>query len=603
MKKILCVVMSVILCISALYVPCSAAASSPVAAVNESADYPLIIIPGINHSVSYLADEDGSVHINSKGEEVSGGLLLIDSDGLIARILLYALVPVLCAVIFQTDAGVYNAAYRASCELFKLQSCNTDGTAKYNLGTYSYDCPMSGYDEETRDWFYRMLPIQKVTDKIGEDNVYLYTFPLVGDPMESGRKLFDYVEMVKKQKKVDKVNLATVSLGGTILTAYASMKEDWSDIGQIINVVSCLNGSDIFADFYAREWNLDAEFLYGDYLRGIFAQNSGSEALGSLINIAVRIFPKRAVYALLSGFFSGVLDCLFINDAQFWAMMPAQRYDELRERYLSGDEYDVLRAKTDAFQNARLTLRENLSKAHSQGVLINNICGSDLTYSDGDYNFLGIVASCSDCNSDGIVPVYSASLGATAVPAGTTFSDEYLAKADPKYISDLKSVDASTCLFPDNVWFFQKQHHEVGRNDAVMELLTRIASGEITDVYSDPEFPQFMGTRYTKNFTRWLFPESEKVFANEDGIYTAEQIAQVKEAYDEAVLLLSDYSVNTARQDELDRAEQKLTDVLVEVGAKKKAEDSGKFMRIIEKPLRIADDILFYIFRDNGYFE
>lgn len=599
MKKTLCIFLSVVLCISALIVPCSAGAAG---AKGNAADYPLIIIPGINHSVSYLANDDGTPYVNGDGQEVSGGLLLVDSEGLILKIILTALVPIVAAVVFQNDCGVYNAAYKVSCELFKLQSCNTDGTAKYNLKTYSYDYPMSDYDKETKEWFYRMLPIQKVTDKTGEDNVYLYTFPLVGDPMESGRGLFDYVEMVKRQKNVDRVNLATVSLGGTILTAYASMKEDWSDIGQIINVVSCLNGSDIFADFYAREWNLDADFLYGDYLRGIFAQSTGSEAVGSLINIAVRIFPKKAVYSLLSGFFSGVLDCLFINDAQFWAMMPAQRYDALREKYLSGNEYDTLRTKTDAFQNARLTLCDNLTEAHRQGVLVNNICGSDLTYSDGDYNFLGIVASCAECNSDGIVPVYSASLGATTVPAGTTFSDEYLANADPQYISDLKSIDASTCLFPDNVWFFQRQHHEVGRNDAVMELLSRIATGEITDVHSSPEFPQFMGTRYTKNFTRWLFPEAEGVIANEDGKYTDEQIAQVKQAYDEAYALLSDYSVNDSEQERIDAAEKKLTDILVEIGAKKAAE-SNNFLKIIEKPLRVVDNVLFFFYRDNGYFE
>lgn len=606
-KKITALIIAVIMLTAAIPFTAFAADEKEIPAnlISEAPEYdgyPLIILPGINHSVSYLANDDGTPYLNSKGERISGGVVLVDTDGLVGKLIKKLLWPLLSSLILQCDNKLSDAAYDVVCDLLKLQSCDKEGNQIYNLKTDYYDYPVSNMDTETKKWFYSMLPIQKVTAKIGEDNVYLFTFPLVGDPMESAESLKDYIQMVKEQKNVDKVNIATVSLGGTILTSYAEITDDWSDINQIINVVSCLNGSDIFADFYARKWNLDADFLYRDYLRQIFNQNNGSPLLGSLLNMVIRIFSKDTVYALLTGAFSGVLDSLFINDAQFWAMMPKERYDELSQRYLSDASYSVLKERTDKFQQARINLVDNLKEAEKQGVPVNSICGSDLTYSDYDYNFLGIVASTATCNSDGIVPVYSASMGATTVPTGTEFDGEYLSKADSKYISTYKSIDASTCAFPDNVWFFQKQHHEVGTNEQVMELLSRIVTGEITDINSNPDFSQFLFSRKTKMLTRWLFNDAEKVFANAEGKYTDSQIAKVKTAYDNAKAVLADYTNTPDAQVKIDKATEDMVNVLDEIGARDKEKESA-VEPIANKAITGIDNAVFSIYGDNGYWD
>ncbi len=36
-----------------------------------------------------------------------------------------------------------------------------------------------------KDWLYRMIPLQNVEKEYGGDHIYLYTFNLVGDPIES----------------------------------------------------------------------------------------------------------------------------------------------------------------------------------------------------------------------------------------------------------------------------------------------------------------------------------------------------------------------------------------------------------------------------------
>lgn len=587
---------------------CVGAQSDTAVTQTSSPVYPLIILPGINHSVSYVANEDGTVALNDDGKELSGGLLIIDTAGLAGKLIKKLLWPLLSTLFLQFDNGLSSAAYDVVCDLFSTQASDKNGVQIENLKTDFYDYPVSGMDEETKDWFYRMLPMKKVSEKIGEENVYLYTFPLIGDPMVSGQGLVDYIELVKKQRNVDKVNIATVSLGGTILTSYADIIDgDWSNVNAIINVVSLHDGTDVIADFYAREWNLSDEYLYSQYAKNLMKQSNGTSTLGCLINVAIRLFSRKTVERLLTGAYDGVLDTLLVNAPQFWAMIPSHRYDELAERYLSGEEYAVLRAKTDAFQKARLDLEENLLAASEQGVSINNICGSNLDYDDGEYGFLGIVASTATCNSDGIIPVYSSSMGATCVPVTETFDDAYLEaarlKGTAKYISPTKNIDASTCLFPDNVWFFVGQHHEIGTNDVAIELLSRIITGEVTDVNSSELFPQYNGFRNTKRLTRWYFDDAQTVMENEDGKYTDEQIAQVQKAYDEANALLSSYTLGENAQQEADAVMDALEDALVNTGIREKSKGVQGYETLIEKIAETFDGVILRIFKGNGFFD
>ena len=61
---------------------------------------------------------------------------------------------------------------------------------------------------------------------------------------------------------------------------------------------------------------------------------------------------------------------------------------------------------------------------------------------------------------DAVIETSSSSLGAVTAPLGDYFSDEYLADKDMKYISPDKTIDASTCLFPEKTWFIKGVLHE-----------------------------------------------------------------------------------------------------------------------------------------------
>ena len=574
--------------------------------------YPTVIIPGISQSISYLADENGDPAVNSNGEELSGGLLILDSTQILPAVVNNLAAPLATSLITQTDAegklseGVYNTVM----QLFAIQSSDKTGKPINNLKTISYvkedgvtPASVAEMTQDDRDYFYRMIPMTSIKDEVGEDNLYLYAFPLIGNPMESAEGLDDYIQGVKAAKGVDKVNIVTISLGGTILTAYLENLKGtgYPDVNRVVNVVSCLQGTDVMGDFYLRNWNLEDEFFFHEYIPMILEETSGNAALGYLINIALKIFPKEVVYTILTAAVDGILDSLMLNCPQFWAMIPADRFDDAKEKYnfiWEDSEYSELASKIDAFHTAALNLDENLTELMDDGKLVHNVVGYGLDYSAQDYCFFAAMKSSLTTNSDAIIDIDSTSLGATYAPAGEILPDEVLF-ADGAIISPDGSVDVSTCLFPENVWLFEGQHHEVGRNDVVITLIGKLITGEIKSVNDMSDvYPQFNGNRNTKNITRWYLEEAEEVlFAEDQSMYAAEDIVELQAAYDEAQALLQNTICDPA---EAEAVSDRLLNALRRVGQEGEAEDET-MMNILGAIAKFVDDTIYKVFGGNGF--
>ncbi len=509
--------------------------------VDDDTVYPTIILPGISQSISYVADENGEPAKAENGAELSGGLLIIDTSNLASIILKNLAFPLVKALITQKDEdkSFQNAVAKTISEVFSVQASDNEGNPVNNLKTVEYRSSVEDMSQDDKDYFYRMIPMKHLTEGItdattGEyssepildaDLLYLYAFPLIGDPMESARGLDEYIQFVKEDTGASKVNIVTVSLGGTILTAYMELMAGtgYTDINKIVNVVSCLQGTDVMGDFYEREFKINApehpeyeEFFFNDFLPMVMEQNADSKTIGYLINIALKIFSKEVVYSLLSGAVDGIIDTLMLRCPQFWAMIPTDRYEDVKAKYNflweDADTYGVLTAKLDAFQNARLNLVDNLKEFNTTGDKVSNVAGYNLSYAEQDYNFFGAMRSSDVTNSDGIIDVDSTTLGATYAKAGSVL-------ASGARLSPDGSVDASTCAFPDNVWFFNEQYHEVGRNDVVLTLVGKILVGDIKSVNDDPDnFPQFNGNRNTRNITRWRLGDAEKIITTYDEV-------------------------------------------------------------------------------------
>ena len=505
---------------------------------------PVVILPGINHSPTYLYNEDNTPYLDADGNQVGGTLLILELSKLWGT--LPALVgSLLGTLLLQHNTGLDKAAYKAASAAFWVQKCDEEGNHINNLQTQRWYHPISEMTEDDKDWLYRMIPLQAVEKEYGGDHIYLYTFNLVGDPMKSADELDEYIEMVKEQTGHKKVKLLPVSLGGTILTAYLDAYGH-GDIDEIINVVACLDGTDIVADMFDRKWNLADEYLYHEFIPPILGEDA---TLGYLINCVLHILPRSGVDAILSGAVSAVLDTMMINCPQIWAMIPSYRYDALAARYLT--DKPVLKAKTDRFQQARLNLKQNILDAVADGVDVNSIAGANLSFGEQDYTFFAIVESADTYNTDGIINLTSTTLGATGAPKGKTLDDitvdgkKYCTKSNHNHVSPDNKVDVSTALLPENTWIFLDQHHEVGNNDVVLNLVGHILMDRVDDVNDNPEkYPQFNYSANSKYIRRWRIPEAKDLLeaADKGEVVLAdgdreELVAAIEEG--EAVLELS----------------------------------------------------------------
>ncbi len=522
MKNTIKRIVSVVLC-AAILVSCGAAGAY--ASTDLKTDCggncdrsPVIILPGINHSPTYLYNEDNTPYLDADGNHVGGTLLILELSKLWGT-LPGLVISLLATIGLQHSVGLEQAAYKAASAAFWVQECDNNGNHINNLQTQRWNHPISEMTPDDKDWLYRMIPLQAVEKEIGGDHIYLFTFNLVGDPMKSAEELDAYIEMVKKQTGHDKVTLLPVSLGGTILTAYLD-KYGHEKIDEIVNAVACLDGTDIVADMLDRKWNLADDYLYHEFIPPILGDDA---ALGYLINCVLHILPRSGVDAILTGAVSAVLDKMMINCPQIWAMIPSYRYDALAERYLNDPAKAELRIKTDLFQTARLNLKKNILAAVEDGVKVNTIAGANLSFGEQDYTFFGIVDSAHKYNSDGIINLASTTLGATGAPAGKTLDDigyeknTYCTNPDHNHISPDNKVDVSTSILPENTWIFLDQHHEVGNNDVVLNLVKAILTGEVTSVNDDPEtYPQFNGSCNTKYIRRWRLPEAKDLLEAAD---------------------------------------------------------------------------------------
>lgn len=541
---------------------------------------PLIVLPGINHSPTYLYDENDKPVMDSKGEKQIGGtLLILNTDDLLKKILPKALFSLLATIATQHNIMLDKVAYEAAATAFSIQKCDDEGNYVNNLKTQRWNYPLSQMTEDEVNWVYRMVPMQRIVDIIGADHTYFYTFNLVGDPMQSAKELDEYIDMVKKQTGHDKVDLLPVSLGGTILTAYLDAYGH-KDINSIVGVVACLNGTDIVADMMARDFNISDEYLHHEYIPTILKESNGRGTLGYLINCILHILPQAGFNALLTGAMSGLLDTMVLNCPQMWAMIPSYRYDALASRYLSAKP--VLKAKTDRFQQARLNLKQNILDAVADGVKVNFISGSGLAFGEEMYTFFSIMSSSGKVNSDGIINLSSTALGTTGTVGGATIAKQAHDNPDYpgySYLSPDGTIDISTAVLPDNTWVFLKQYHEVGNNDVVLNLAKALLLGEIENVHSNPaKYPQYNYFCNTKTLRRWRINDGKEALKKTD--LSEEDRAEIVAAIAQAEAVLE---MTVADQTAVEAAQARLDTILYKVGQLTPPKEESKLAPGLEK--------------------
>ena len=553
-KRAICIVLALIMMLPVTAFAAETENTTYVA--DYDTETPVIIVHGMSQNNTYLVDENGEWVPDETGY-VTGWPLEIDVMPLIQR----ALPNMLLSIVTRRNMGLTEAMYEGTYNALSLIEKDNDGKYINNIEVPCYEMPMSELPEDVREEYYTFLPIQELSEIIGEDDVYYFGYDSLGDVMYETEKLHHYIHDVVLPKSPNgQVKLCHISLGGTIAINYLeTYPEDYELIKKMVFVIPAIDGSDIIGDLYTGNLSVfyDDNTLYEDLLVTLLGETS----LAYLLNIVLRILPDDVLKEALSGLANGLVDVAALRSTMIWALCPTAYYEEARSMWLE-DNADLagILEDVDYFMNARANFEENLFALRDTGCEVFNLACYDM-------NLFPICKEYRTKNADRVIHAASPAMGATFADLGTTLGEDYEAVGtycnDPSHnhLSPDGVVDATTGLLPCTTWYFKAQAHEqLPENDVALKLAIRAMTDDnMKDVYSNPAYPQFNEGRLTYNARNNIIAWNN---ADKNGI-SAEKVAAVEAGVEKIEKLLGETIVSQA---EWNAADAELEKALVDAG-------------------------------------
>lgn len=540
---------------------------------------PTIVIPGIGQSNVWLLDDDGNYVLDDDGDKINCFPGYFDTTSIVLKVL----GPLLLSLLTQHDIGLSKALQQVVRDGFAVNMCDDNGNNTGNFEVEKYPYSVAECSEYEKNEIFGAIPLRDYAKQVGEDHLYFFAYNSFGNHVDAVNELYAFIQTVKAETGHSKVNIVPISMGGSIANGLLEYyPEVMNDLNKVVYIVPALNGSTIVGDALAK----DVTFFDADYLYNGFLETLMDESDARLVEVLLRIFPDEVLMNVLSNVVDVLAEEVFAKNTSMWALTPKEYYPELSKKYLSSPERAQLKAQTDKYYQAQLHSLDNIQKLVDNGVQVFNLV-------DYDYPLYQIGNSCNDENGDGIIQLSSTSMGAYAAKVGETLPDGYVqagtycSDPDHNHISPDRVVDASTGLLPDTTFYFDGQDHEkTARNDIIIKLATKLlATNEITDVYSSPDFPQFNVGRDTRKVSSLLSQAKSVDVSSLDAAVAAELNAAIAQA--EAML-----SSTVGFEGDAKQAEEKLQNALVAAGARQAEED--------EESSDTAEKISLWLFENFG---
>ncbi len=475
LKRLLSVLLAVLLLLSCMGVSFAAGKKD-----SKTEKTPIVLIPGFGQSETAVYDDDGTYLGNINSFTLPG----LDNVGAIVK---KVLLPVLASATTKMDIGLTEAAEGVLDDIFKPYALNNDGTPVYNKVVDYYGEAYSNLPPEAQQIVQHHISIHGLEDY--DDVRYYYTYDTFGSIKEAGDGLRAYIhDVVLKQTGAKQVILVPVSQGATVLTQYlADYPEDYPLFKKIICMIPAFDGAQILGDIMTDnvmiyDVNYDHETVLPQLLEG---------DLGYQISLALRFaLSERQLKKVLAAALEKARQTLVVKSTAMWALVPAADYAKVKEHFLGDGQHDKIYAECEAYDAARKALPATLHKLQKNGVSIQIVAcygtGNTFPYLFGSGNL----------NSDDLLTPASSTLGATFANLGETLGDDYVCKGTHcknkahNHLSPDRMIDASTCEFPENTWFFKNvKHREANlRNDLKDYAAQIILNDDIKDIYTYPGY-------------------------------------------------------------------------------------------------------------------
>ncbi len=488
MKRII----SVILTLAIIAGICTCTSFAAVSSGDEDiTEYPVIIVPGYTSSILCEGgDEENQVWYFDYDEITDLVLSRIVELGVGLGALTAGNAEIIAKTLGREMSG-----------LFEKLRCNPDGTSVYDIDTSVFSPAVTNktYLEEYYDGKHQHEPetANSINDYISEDNIFSFQVDFRMGAEFCATKLDEYIQLVKEYTKKDKVNLFGVSHGGQVTATYLNLFGYKGDVKNAVMTVPAIGGAGIAYDLMNACVSLDEEGLMRFIDRGMRWEEDYDWLLKAI--------DLGFIDSILNALIAHIVDTIGYWGS-LWDFLPADKYEQTKAKLLDPEKSAKLIEQSDRFHYEILPqMGEKLQACVDNGTNIAIIAGTGCKVVSGWEEY-----------SDYIIPTKS-STGATVAPYSQRFGDGYVQQnsCDGKNkISPDMTIDASTAYLPDNTWFVDGLGHGMTyKDDYTRELFeTLLLTDRITDVYSNPAFPQF---KYSTNPAESVYVEFENCASGE----------------------------------------------------------------------------------------
>ncbi len=311
--------------------------------------------------------------------------------------------------------------------------------------------------------------------------------------------LHDFIEYVRECTGAQKVKLICHSMGTCVASTYMYLYSD-EYLDDVVLYMGALNGASSCGDPFKNDLGMDNETT----MAAINAM-LGTDLRGELARAAVDVLYQQGAVDLLVGVTDKILFSLFDQLYEesmpyvfgripgFWALIPAEYYNAVRNEFAAGVVSDKFYEKVDFYHTVQEHEIETFSSVMKKGVGLSVVA---------KYGYpLAVIVESRHNESDLVVDAKYSSLGATCAPFNGTFPASYAQARHPEknYISPDRKIDASTCAFPDRTWFIKNSMHtdtvtaqplKTVEEQQMLQWL--LCAEKQPTVWDNPAYPQFM---------------------------------------------------------------------------------------------------------------
>lgn len=567
----------------------SAKAPAAQAAAWELDENPVIIVHGIGQSDVYLYDENDEWVLDDEGEPIKGWPPAFDTGSMISTLLL----PLLGSLLLQHDVGLTKAVRKLANDILgnyamdekarPVLDMRVEKLHRYN-GEAAQPTSLADLPKDRRGIALDHIPLNDMAALIGDENLYYFSYDSFGNLEDSTEDLYKTIQDVLKKHGSEKVNIIPISMGGVLMNALVEYHPDVrTKFSNVVYVIAALDGSSIVGDLYSYRAAGDNVSLYKEMLPALVGG-----WLGNLLNVVIRLLPKKLVRNMLNAVIDGAVGDLLRRSPMIWGLLPQADYDQALKTWLSDPADADVKAQIERYHKAQVNSDKNILAMQKAGVRV---------YAIAAYNYplLRIVGSSTQLNADGIIHLDSTSLGATSGFIDTPLPADYK-PAKEGYMDKDRIVDASTGTLPDHTFYFKDQNHEsTGRCDVIMKLTMRLVTSKNDEnVRSMPEWPQFNHGRDGRPLNNAV-TAAAKVDTSK---LSAEDLAEFNAARAEIENVKAATIVVPGAQE---AAQERFTAIMVKIG-EWNAEEGESFWEVLgEKVTGILSDIFYYGYGPRGF--